>query len=135
MSRFRRVLAWIVLLLLPLQASSAVSMRACGAGMNVPASLNADTLDHSASARVHGSGATYTAGHSDSPLPRPAVIPNDRALTDLYCGAYASACCFTHAVAEVQGTEAIHASADAPQTVLAHLRTRAEAPPKKPPRL
>lgn len=130
MSRFRRVLAWIVLLLLPLQALSAVPMRAC-----VPASLNADTLDHSASARVHGSGATYTAGHSDSPLPKPAVIPKDRALTDLYCGAYASACCFTPAVAEVQGTEAIHASADAPQTVLAHLRTRAEAPPKKPPRL
>lgn len=134
MSRCRRVLAWLLLLLLPLQAMSAVSMRACATSVSVRASVDGDALDHSASS-VNVSGAVQGSGHSNSRVLGPAAMPDSGALTDRHCGVSGSACCLVPAIANVQSTESIQASDDAPQTVLTHLRTRAEAPPKKPPRL
>ena len=114
MLRLRRCLMWLVLLAVPLQAYSAVSMQIDGASMSTPA--------------AHGHEST------DAPSLN-STADDESQMADMRCGLCALSCCHALALPDsaCAGTGPIAQQASLSPS--RHLHTRSEAPPKKPPRL
>lgn len=131
----RVFLAWMLLLALPLQAFSAVSMRVCGAGMSRMVASEARGAGHAAFAAVKAGGAMASSAGATHPSPMGAAVPSR--LTqggNVDCGACASPSCHGYAAQDPHRSHAGPLDGAVPQLIAASVRTRSETPPRKPPR-
>jgi hypothetical protein len=138
MTRLRTVLAWLLLLAIPMQAMAAASMLYCG-----PAAKAAMRLQQAAGAQQHkhhhGEGAA--AGHHESHAGHHTAAPADSKAADgslpdssHKCGVCA-ACCHSIAIAQMPQVIAV---STAPQAIRdeppAPMHSRPSPVPDKPPR-